>query len=154
MRNKRNVTLLAASLLLASSTLAQVRSWQNVQGLPPGAPISVEAAHRISCTFDAATDEELVCEQTIRSNFMLPGSYRYRFERRSVRQVRMERPEKGALIGAGIGAAAGAALGAATWHPQSGYTHGGTTFISGALGALFGGVIGHHFGHGEIIYGQ
>lgn len=154
MRHKRNITLLAASLLLASSALAQGQSWQNVQDLPPGAPISVKATHRIPCSFVAATNEELVCERIIRGHFVVPASYQFRFERRSIREVRMERPDRGALIGAGIGAGAGAAIGAAAWHAQSGYTRGGTALILGGLGAVIGGAIGHEhpLAHGEVIY--
>ena len=132
-----------------------MRSWQNVQGLPPGAPISVKVAHRIACTFVAATDEELVCEQIMRANFMLPGSYRFRFERRSIRQVRMERSDKGALIGAGIGAGAGAVIGAVACHAEPpGCTRGIAALLLGGLGAGFGAGLGHSFAHGEIIYGQ
>jgi hypothetical protein len=152
MRHKRNIILLAAGFLLVSYASAQVTNWQNVQDLPPGTPISVKAAHRIRCDFIAATDEELACEQTIRGQFMFPSSHRFRFERRRIREVRREHPDRGTVIGAGIGAGAGAAIGAATWRPESGYTHGGATLIPCVLGAVFGGAIGHLFAHGEIIY--
>jgi hypothetical protein len=154
MRQKRNISLLAASLLLASSALAQVRSWQNVQALQPGTPIAVKSAQKIRCNFVAATDEELVCEGASPGQFMFPDSQQFRFQRASIRQVRtvrrdMRRPGMGDLIGAGIGAGIGVAIGS-----RCNSKCGNMTAVLGVLGAALGAGMGHAMTQGQIIYGR
>jgi hypothetical protein len=154
MRQKRNISLLTASLLLASCAPAQVKSWQNVQDLPAGTPISVKAEHRIRCVFVIATDQELVCEPPIPGQFMFPGSHQVRLERRSIHEVRRGRvdrgrPNKGDLIGAGIGAGIGVGIGS-----RCTTYCGNVTALLGILGAAFGAGIGHAVAQGEVIYRQ
>jgi len=154
MRHKRNIAWLGAALLLASCMAAQTRSWQNVQELQPGTPISMKAPYRVRCAFVAATEEQLECEQAIAGQFLLPGSRRLRFERRSIREVRLERvdagrPNKGDLIGAGVGAGIGAAIGG-TGSAGSGKG----ALCLGVFGAAIGAGIGHALAHGEVIYRQ
>jgi hypothetical protein len=142
---------LLALLLLLSRAPAQTADWHAVQLLPPGAPISVRDRHsRVRCFFQEATSDQLVCEQRIRYRSLDLGAYQTRYDRQSIREVRLERPGDSALVGAAIGAGAGAALGAST----ASSNRGTAALLVGGIGALLGGHVGVEtfIVHGPIIY--
>ena len=140
-----------AFLLLVTNAQAQTGSWQAVEELPPGAPISVQVRLRLQCNFRYATEDELVCD--FREHPRL-GIGPMVFRRKTVRQVRMERAEASMLAGAAIGAGVGAAAGASVNPQRSGYTRGGSAFLLGGIGGIIGGFVGKDFPflHGKVVY--
>jgi hypothetical protein len=140
-----------ALLLLMSSAQAQTADWRAVEGLPPGAPISVRDRNpRVRCIFRGATSNELVCEQHLRYRSFDLGPYQIRFDRQSIREVRLERPGDSALAGAVIGGGIGAAIGASI-APRA---RGTAALFVGGIGALLGGHVGTETSivRGPIIY--
>src|SRR5215467_7319058 len=93
-----------AWMLLATCASAQVGDWNLVKSLSPGARISVKTRVRLTCNFQAASDDTLLCQQTRHARIPLPPQV-IEFERKKVREVRLERSEAAnALTGAGLGA--------------------------------------------------
>lgn len=155
MRQRRIFTFLLLLFVTAASAQAHTGDWKTVEHLRPGTLIFVEAGHGVRCVFVQATDKELICDPAGPSPVWL-GQLRYRFERRIVREVRLEHSDTtNTLIGTAIGAGAGAAL-AAVGGGQGGGGRGGAAFV----GALFGGILGaiagrlHPITHGKVIYKQ
>jgi len=155
MKTLRAAFALLVLLLVTSSLHAQRRDWQAVEQIAPGSVIHVKGRHiyGTTCVFQQATNDALICEP--RPELARYGMLRdFRFDRRYIREVRLERSDDtntaiGALIGAGIGAT----LGSAT--PNNGtLTRGGRVLVLGGLGALIGGAFGRTFHalHGQVVY--
>jgi hypothetical protein len=156
---KKTIPFLVAPLLLAASALAQTSGWQAVKNLQPGTRISIRTDHlfiRNTCFFLSATDDQLVCERAVHSRRRMiipPIPPEAVYERRRVREVRLERSEAAnTMAGAGIGAGIGAALGASSNNGT--LTRGGGALLIGGLGALVGGSFGREFPviHGKVVY--
>ncbi|HTR26429.1 MAG TPA: hypothetical protein VMI10_20830 [Terriglobales bacterium] len=153
---KNNLASAVLSILLLSSpTFAKSRNWQAVTDLPPGIEIAVRAEDLpyIPCAFEHANQKELVCEHVVYGP-RGAASREFVYERKKIREVRLERGENtnGAVTGALIGGAAGSALGASVGNSAPGRVVGG--LFLGGLGAVFGGSIGRSFHsvHGKVIY--
>lgn len=134
---------------------AQSRDWAAVKQIAPETMITVKAdgRHSVMCLFQRANETELICEPRMRAYYAVEFPD-YRFGRRHVREVRLERSNEenaavGGLVGAGVGAAAGA-LGKG----NGTVTRGGAALMMGGIGALLGGTFGHtfHVLRGEVIY--
>jgi len=146
----RIISLLLVLLTLGSGMQAQTGDWQAVMNLRRGTCITVKARHRTRCFFKRATEDQLVCKPP---RLLWLGPVERRFDRQSVREVRLERSdEANAAVGAAIGAAAGAALGASSGNGT--LTRGGGAFLIGSIGALCGWFFGSdfHILHGKTIY--
>jgi len=144
------ISSLVVVFLLASNAQAQAGDWQALQHLRPGTRITVKTRHRARCFFTMATDDELVCKPP---RLLWLGPAERRFDRQSVREVRLESSdEANGAVGAAIGAGAGAALGASNGNGT--LTRGGGAFLIGSIGALCGWFFGSdfHILHGKIIY--
>ena len=139
-------SLLAAGLLISSSQ-AQTGDWQAVQDIPVGSYISVKSYPRSArCFFVNATDWELFCEQR---------GLRIDFHRQNIRQVRLEHPNKNALLGVLIGTGLGAGVAAAvTRNSNDAETRVADPIIFGILGAVVSGVLMHRISPvpGNIVY--
>ncbi len=150
---RKMLSSVLATLVFASSALAQTGDWQAVKELAPGTQISVKGGDFFihnQCTFREATDDRLLCAG------MTPVVPVLVFPRERVRQVRLERSlaartATGALVGIGVGVTLGA-LGS----DRSGTTRGGRMLIGGAILGLIGGAFGRIFPiiHGPVIYRQ
>ncbi len=141
-----------AFLMTASNAQAQTGDWQAVENMMRGTRISVKTKHRVGCIFERATENALVCERTDRGSFRI-APREIEFDRRSVREVRLERSDDAnGAVGALIGAGADAALGASTGNKTT--SREGGVLLLGATGAIAGWFIGSEFHilHGEIIY--
>jgi hypothetical protein len=89
---------------IVSTWQAQTGDWQAVQDIPSGTYISIKNRHyRVKCIFGTATETELFCER----RDLAGNDARIRFDRQTIRQIRLEHPaESGALgliIGTGLG---------------------------------------------------
>ena len=101
--------LLCAVLVLTAISSASDGDWEIVKSLPSGTPISVKAKLRHMCTFQLATDTTLTCRPKISG----PSSWILSFERKEIRQVRLEHgDDTNELIGFATGGAIGFAMGA------------------------------------------
>lgn len=148
------VMLLLASSVPAqtgrSSRQAQLGNWRVVQNLEPGTRITVKARKSYRCSFEYATQDELVCEG--RRAFAIRRPSPFIIPRAEIREIRVQPNQaKHGRIGAGIGAGVGAVAGA-----SQARSYRGTHAFFGALGgALFGSVVGMAvpiFRRGKIIY--
>lgn len=121
-------------LPLSLGAQAQSGDWIRVQNLAPGTPISVKAKLRHLCTFEGATNTMLVCGPKLTG----PSTLTLSFERKEVRQVRLEHSDDtNALIGLGTGSAIGFAIGASGHRVDtSARLVGGV--VGGAVGAFAG----------------
>ena len=150
-KSKRQIiSSMVVALFFGFTAQAQTGDWQDVVNLKRGTRITVKTRHRTRCFFKTATDDELVCKPP-RSLWLRPAERR--FDRQSVREVRLERSdEANAAVGAAIGAGAGAALGASNGNGT--LTRGGGALLIGSIGALSGWFFGSdfHILHGKIIY--
>ena len=102
----RTIIISLTILLLSSLAPAQTGDWQAVKNLQPGTKISVQSGTRfhILCTFEYATDEQLLCERVLRGprGPVIPPERTY--ARAKIREVRFEHSDgtnmaTGALIG-------------------------------------------------------
>lgn len=159
MRKLRTSALLLALALFVSCAHAQKGSWQAVEKIRSGTPISVmdQQRDRLMCYFEHATDDQLLCRTLPRgSGFPFPTPverYDALFNRRDVREVRLEHAVgTNALIGSGIGGAVGAAV--VVRLDKSVGPKGGVVVSASMIGALLGAVVGidHPFFHRKIIY--
>ncbi len=142
-------------LLLNPSAFAKSGDWQAVTDLPPGIEISVRLEHspNIPCTFEHADEKELICEHVMYGPRGANASREFVYERRKIREVRIERGENtNGATGVVIGGAAGAAFGAAVGNGAPARV--GGALLLGGLGAVFGGIIGRsvHPVHGKVVY--
>src|SRR3989442_2953949 len=137
MRRQRIIHCMLAGLILASSAQAQTGDWRAVENLKPRSRISVKVHLRTICFFLRATHDELVCE--LPADHRIPfGPFQLTFDRRSIREVRLEHSEAAdAALGAAIGGGVGAAVGASQ-KPET-LTRGGGAILLGAIGGLVGG---------------
>jgi hypothetical protein len=155
MRQPRILCLTIAFIVLAASGYAQTGTWQVVETIPAGTPISVLAqkrhqhSHRFRCDFIWATDDEIAC-QPGGINRILRGAMV--FEHQDVLDVHLEHPSASTLAGAAIGVGLGVGLGATG-------TNGAVTRTGAALGlggifGLVGGVIGRNLPivRGTVVY--
>lgn len=144
MRTPRIIALTLAILLFASSVQAQNDDWRKVEFLDLGRPLHVKADHVISCLYEGATDDRLICEIKKRRSFQ---RITINIPREQIREIRMfANPDQGkdALIGAGIGAGAGAIAGGTSGKPDPG--------IHAVLGGLAGAFVGFLVGEGVPIF--
>ncbi len=135
--------LLMIILALSSGAVAQAGDWEAVRALAPGTQISIKTRLRNSCKFERATDTTLVCDPE------LPGFTHLTFNRKRIRQVRLEHhDDTNTAIGIGVGAGIGAAVGA------SGRDRGGSAIVGAVGGALIGGFFNRAFPitHRRVIY--
>jgi hypothetical protein len=86
-RKPRIISSIIFVLLFGSSAQAQNGDWQAVENLKPGTRLTVKARHNILCIFQSATDDELVCKPL---RFLHLGPGESRFDRQSVREIRLE----------------------------------------------------------------
>jgi hypothetical protein len=110
------------------------------------------------CTFLKATKTQLFCQVIEQAPFpyIIRGdrAYRLEFDRKIVREVRLEHSDRtNSLIGVGIGAGVGAALGAAGGN-ETAAERKGAAVLFGMFGALIGGAMGKNFPlfHRNVIY--
>ncbi|MBZ5701584.1 MAG: hypothetical protein LAN84_07025 [Acidobacteriia bacterium] len=145
------VTLLLLTIA-ATNAEAQKGDWAAVQRIEPGTRISVKLRLRTVCHFVSATENQLACKIPPEGRMpFLPSELK--FERRKIRQVRLEHdPSVNSLAGMAIGMGTGAALGAAAGGKT--LTRGGGAILMGGIGALFGGVYGMFFPvvHKKVVY--
>jgi len=162
-RRRQIISSMLALLLLESNAQAQTQTqtqsqtqtqtqagdWQAVVNLKPGTRISLKAQHHILCVFQAATDDELVCKP---KRFLWLGPRESRFDRQSIREVRLERNQtKDMLIGTGIGTGAGAIAGATTGKAPRGGSLLVLTLGGSLVGSVVGGIVSIPL-RGKIIY--
>ena len=144
----RIISSVLVVLLFGSNVQAQNGDWQAVQNLKRGTRISVKARHRVICFFKTATDDELICKPP---RLFFLGRAEARFDRQSVREVRIKRNEENdGWIGAGAGAGVGAAVGVNTGTPR-----GGKAIVDTLLGAFLGGMVAGVvpiFHHDKTVY--
>lgn len=147
MRKPHIATSLLVIVLFVPCAHAQKGNWQAVEKILPGMPISVvnQQRDRLMCYFEHATDDQLICRTLPRSSgFPFPTPverYNALFERRDVREVRLEHAAgTNALIGGGIGGAVGAALVARL--DEGAGPKGGAIGFASMVGALLGAVVG------------
>ena len=152
-RTPRIISWVLVVLLFASSAEAQIGDWQAVQNLKSGTRILVKAKERYFCSFENASNDQLVCEVPRHGTLGRRSVAILRSEITEVR--RLPNQAKAAWIGAGVGAGAGAVLGAST----SKTSRGANAFFGGVagagLGALVGGIVPIFqvlFHHGKVIY--
>ena len=156
---RRIVSSMLAALLLASNAQAQTQTpasaqtqvgdWQAVESLKRGTPISVKARRHVLCLFKSATEHELVCKPP---RLFVLGAREARFDRQSVREVRIRRNrENDGWIGAGIGAGAGGVIGAGTPRTPGDATPIFDAGIGTVLGGIFASVV-PIFHHDKTIY--
>ena len=152
MRQLRIIASLLVFTLIFSSAQAQTGDWRAVKNIPRGSPISVKVRVRILCIFQSATDDELICTRT--NPLPSPiGLDDLRFDRREIREVRLEHSEAtNATVGDAIGAGVGAAVGASS--NDGTVTRGGGALLIGGIGGIIGGFFGRDFPilHGKIVY--
>ena len=123
--------LLCTVLTLTTFACASDGDWEIVKSLPEGTPISVKAKLRHLCTFQLATDTTLSC----RSKISGPTSFVLSFQRKEIRQVRLEHSDDtNALIGFATGGAIGFAMGASGHRVDAS----SRLFVGVIGGALFG----------------
>ena len=150
MRNL-SVTLSILAALLLMSEQARAGDWRAVENLAAGSRISVKIRFHTLCNFRRATDDILICQPAHPS--ILTGAGDISFERKRVREVRLERSDQtNTAVGAAIGAGVGAVVGASARHPS--LTPGGSALLLGGLGSVIGGFFGRDFPivHGKVIY--
>jgi hypothetical protein len=105
MRYRSVICSFLSAGLLHSSSQAQTGDWQAVKKILPGSRIFVKSYPQSArCEFENATETELFCE---RSNLRID------FHRQNIRQVRLEHPNRSAVLGAVIGTGIGAGVGVA-----------------------------------------
>jgi len=152
MSSHRILPLTLIFLLLAARSYAQKGSWDAVEKLSPGTPISVlpERGHRFRCDFREATDDHLACEVVRHLAPCLVCQLAPRlsredltqsvvFDRRAVRQVHQEHPSANAALGVAIGGGIGVGLGSLGGDKV--YRPVGQVFFGGLL-AVIGAAIG------------
>ena len=123
--------LLCAVLALTAVCGASDGDWEIVKSLPEGTPISVKAKLRHLCTFQLATDTTLTCRPKISGT----TSWTLSFERKEIRQVRLEHSDDtNELIGFATGGAIGFVMGASGHRPDTS----SRLFDGVVAGALFG----------------
>jgi hypothetical protein len=153
MQRSKIISAILAVLVFASSVQAQTNDWRKVEFLEPGRRIIVKAQHNIYCSFEGATDDQLICEvREARSIHTTTIS----IPRADVREVRtLPNQAKSAWIGAGIGAGTGAIAGGV----QSRDYPGVHAFFGGLAGAGIGALVGSAvpifklaITRGEVIY--
>ena len=111
-RTPRIISWVLVVLLFASSTEAQIGDWQAVENLKSGTRILVKATERYFCSFEGASNDQLVCEVPKHGSL---GRATVAILRSEITEVRrLPNQAKAAWIGAGVGAGAGAVLGAST----------------------------------------
>jgi hypothetical protein len=151
-RKLRIISSMLVVVLFGSNAHAQTGDWQAVENLKRGTRITVKARHRVPCIFKTATDDELVCKPP--RLFFILGPAEARFDRQTVREVRIQRNrENDGWIGAGIGAGVGGAVGAHTGSAP----RGGGAIVDALLGAFLGGMVAGAvpiFHHDKTIYRQ
>ncbi len=148
-RKPRIISSIIFVLLFGSSAQAQNGDWQAVENLKPGTRLTVKARHNILCIFQSATDDELVCKPL---RFLHLGPGESRFDRQSVREIRLEpNLAKHMWVGAGIGAGAGAIAGATTGSPPRGGRIIVLTLAGAAAGSILGGILSIPL-RGKLIY--
>jgi hypothetical protein len=152
MRQVRTIYVMLVLLALASGAQAQIGNWGAVRNLAPGSSVSVKARHHLRCIFEDATDDALVCKR-IPHGLVPINPAEITFDRRSIREVRLERSSNanaatGAAIGVGVGAAVGATNGNGT------LTREGSALLMGGIGGIVGHFVGKEFPilPGQIIY--
>ena len=160
MRHKLVLPIALFVVSIVPAAQARTGRWRDVMRLPSGTPISVQPtnAQRVTCLFLNATKTRLFCQIIVQAPFpyiiRTDRAYRLEFDRRIVREVRLEHSDAtNSLIGVGIGAGVGAALGAAGGN-QTAAERKGSAVIFGMFGALIGGVIGKNFPlfHRNVIF--
>lgn len=136
--------------MLVSSARAQTGNWRDVENLRNGSIITVRTPHRVKCAFEGATHDALICERIQKGLFRIAPS-ELGFDRRSIREVRLERGDDanaaaGTAIGAGVGMAVGASVGR---KPRV-----AGALVLGAVGGAIGWIIGqeHPILPGRIVY--
>ena len=155
MRNLLLIITLVLIVLSAADAKPKQQSkgsWDTVENLIAGTPISVRARapFHLMCYFERATDDQLFCQPL---HPRLSTRTDYIFERREIREVRLEHSEAtNEMLGAATVGGVMAAIGAAG--NGSNVTRGGAALLGGAIGALFGGIFGRDFPlfHRGVIY--
>ncbi len=153
MRHKLVLPIAFFIVSIVPAAHARTGHWRDVMRLRAGTPISVKPANesRVLCIFVRATKNELSCDRFWSSPppYVPPIESRYRFDRRIVREVRLEHSDRAnAAIGMGVGAGIGAGLGEAS------SARGLGAVIFGALGAYIGKEVGRDapLFHRKVIY--
>ena len=153
MRKLYCVAAILAMLVSVPGARASKGSWADVKRIQPGTRISVKTSVRLNCYFVSATDDELVCSMQVHGP-LWTTSYDRRYERRRIKEVRVEDSEAtGSAVGAAVGGGVGAILGAVAGGNGT-ITRGGGALLLGGLGAIVGGIVGRDFPlvHGDVIY--
>jgi len=153
MRKHHVIFPLVMILVSAPGALARKGNWDAVEKLSPGVRISVKTSVRLNCYFVSATDNGLVCSMQVHGPEWTT-SYDRRFERRRIKEVRVEYSEAtGSAVGAAVGGGVGAILGGVAGGNGT-ITRGGGALLLGGLGAIVGGIAGRDFPlvHGDVIY--
>src|SRR3989442_13344513 len=133
MRRQRIIQCMIGCLIFTSSAQAQPGGWRAVENLKPRSRISVKVHLRAICFFLRATHDELVCE--LPADHRIPfGPSQLTFDRRSIREVRLEHSEAAdAALGAAIGGGVRAAVCGSVKGSRS-LTRGGGTILVGSTG--------------------
>jgi hypothetical protein len=148
------ISSLLVVLLFGSSVQAQRGDWQTVRNLPSGSRILVKTKHRYICSFDLATEDQLVCAEQSHSSL---GTLTLMISRAEVSEVRKlpskDDQARDAWIGAGIGGATLGVVGASSTRSTSrGVSALFGTLEGAGIGALVGGFVPIFQLHGKVIY--
>jgi hypothetical protein len=147
------ISSLLVVLLFGSSVQAQRGDWQVVRNLPSGSRILVKTKHRYICSFDLATEDQLVCAEQSHSSL---GTLTLMISRAEVSEVRKLPGEddqaRDAWIGAGIGGATLGVVGASTGSTSRGASALFGTLVGAGVGALVGAFVPIFQLRGKIVY--
>lgn len=146
----QSVFLIAVLGCIALPLRGQSDDWRSVEGLAPGASISVVTRGRRACELIQVAESNLTCDRQ-RGMF----DRRLVIPRAQIREIRLEETGHTHMIaGILIGAAAGALVGfVAAGQSSDPETRGYGRAFGIPLGAVIGGAVGHNIhGHGAVIY--
>ena len=132
--------LLNASAQAAAAPPPAGSNWQNVQALPAGTSVEVQASKRhLACTLTAVDADTLACDRNYRFTIQ-----KVVFQRAEIRTVKLTRRGRSAIFGAVIGAGAGAVAGGIQGaHSNYFAVHSAFATIYAFAGAFAGAPIGY-----------